>query len=633
MSQSNLLKKKKFLPFFITQFQGAFSDNFLKNALVILVTFKGLQIGNLSAPVMVAMIGACFIVPFFIFSAQSGILADKFEKTHLIKWIKGAEVLIMILAAGGLLAENSWILLSTVILMGTQAAFFGPVKFSILPQHLNEDEIVGGNALVEAGTFLAVLIGTILGGIMILVPQGTVWVSVILIFLSVLGYFACTHIPAAPPMNPNLKFVWNPWTPMFPVLKEARRVPSVFNSIMGISWFWFLGATFLTLFPTYVKESLGSGQGVVTLFLCLFSLGIALGSLLCERLSRFHLELGLVPFGSIGMSLFAGDLFFAGTLGPLDLTGTLRSIGEFLSTDTGLRICFDLLGFSIFSGFFIVPLNALIQMRSPVESRSQIIAANNIYNALFMVIAAIMLTVFAHQKVSTPALFLTLALMNIAVALYIYLLIPEFLLRFIVWMIANIFYRLKIDGRENIPKNGPAVLVCNHVSFVDWMIVAAGIKRPVRFVMDYHFFTGFLIKRIMRRAKVIPIASAKENPEILEAAFKAIAEELRSGEIICIFPEGKITKDGKMNVFRPGVERIIHETPVPVVPMALTNLWGSIFSREGGRALLKRPKRFWSRVGLRIGKALPPQEVTAEVLFGQVSQLLDGSSPASHITE
>lgn len=621
MSQSRLLRQRKFLPFFITQFQGAFNDNFLKNALVILVTFEGLKMGNISPPVMVAVIGACFIFPFFLFSAQAGVLADKYEKTILIRRIKAAEIFIMVLAALGLLIKDTGILLGAVVLMGIQSSFFGPVKFSILPQHLNSSEIVGGNALVEAGTFLAVLIGTLLGGILIVVPQGGLWVALILIVFSVLGYLACLKIPLAPATNPHLSFHWNPLPPTFQIIKTCQEIPSVFNSILGVSWFWFIGAAFITLFPTYVKETLFCGQGVVTLFLCLFSIGIGVGSLLCERLSRFHLELGLVPFGSMGMSFFCADLFFCGSFFAQDPLAPLRTISEFLSTSQGFRIAFDLLGFSIFSGFFIVPLHTLIQIRSPETTRSQTIAANNILNALFMVLASLLLIVFAKQKVSIPSIFLSLSLMNIAVALYIYLLIPEFFLRFIVWGLANIFYRLKIEGRENIPKEGPAVLVCNHVSFVDWLVIAAGIKRPVRFVMDHHFFAGFFIKRIMKQAKVIPIAPAKENPQILDEAFHQMRKELSEGQIICIFPEGKITKDGKMNPFRPGIERMIKETPVPVVPMALTNLWGSIFSREGGKAFLKRPKRFWSRVGLHIGSPIAPDKVTAEFLYQKVKAL------------
>ncbi|NDG27176.1 MAG: MFS transporter, partial [Proteobacteria bacterium] len=304
MSQIKLLKQKTFFPLFLTQFCGAFNDNFLKNAFVILVTFHGLKVAGLPEGVMVAVIGGCFILPFFLFSAQAGILADRWDKTRVIRYVKVAEVGIMGVAGAGLLTQSTLLLLSSVFLMGIHSTVFGPVKFSILPQHLNEDEIVGGNALIEAGTFLAVLLGTIMGGVMIELTDGALWVTLGLILVSVLGLISSFQIPSAPPSGSGIPMTWNPVSPTWEILKSTRKVPSVFNSLMGLSWFWFLGAAFLTLFPTYAKETLHQEQGVVTLFLCIFSIGIAVGSLLCERLSRHHLELGLVPFGSIGMSVF-----------------------------------------------------------------------------------------------------------------------------------------------------------------------------------------------------------------------------------------------------------------------------------------------------------------------------------------
>lgn len=621
MSQTTLLKQKKFLPLFFTQFLGAFNDNFLKNAVVILIAFREMKIAGLDSGVTVALVGGCFIFPFFLFSAQAGLISDSIDKAKLIRLVKLAEVFIMLIATVGLLTQSLALLLTSIFLMGVHSTLFGPVKFSILPQHLNEDEIVGGNAIIEAGTFLAVLLGTIGGGVLIGTPNGNQWVAAGLIVCSLAGYASSLKIPAAPPIVTGpLKLEWNPIPPTLSILRSLKKTPSVFNSAMGLSWFWFLGAAFLTLFPTYVKETLNQDSSVVTLFLSIFTVGIALGCLLCERLSRHHLELGLVPFGSIGMSLFCVDLFFAGGMDS-SFQEHLTGIGPFLGTSLGRRIVFDLACFSIFAGFFAVPLNTLIQLRSSSEERSRVVAANNILNALFMVVAAIFLAICAKQKVSIPTIFLALALMNAVVALYIYLLIPEFLLRFIVWGLANIIYRLKITGRENIPREGPALLVCNHVSFIDWMIVAAAVKRPVRFVMDHHFMKGLILKRIFTRAKVIPIAPGWENPTVLQEAFNKIAFELSQGELVCIFPEGKITKDGKMNPFKPGVERILESTPVPVIPMALINLWGSFFSREGGRAAFKIPKRFWSRVGLVIGKPVPPQEVTAASLFKSVEEL------------
>jgi 1-acyl-sn-glycerol-3-phosphate acyltransferase len=626
MTQLSLFKTRRFYPLFLTQFLGAFNDNFLKNALVILITFKGTAVLGLKPAELVAVSGGIFILPFFLFSATAGQLADKLEKSRLIRWIKLAEIAIMVVAATGFMCHHYELLLFSLFLMGLHSTVFGPIKYSILPQHLGARELVGGNALVEAGTFLAILFGTIAGGVLIgIEPRGTFVVSAGLIIVAFLGWVTSRGIPDAPPVDPTLKIHWNPITPTWQIIQTARQTRSVFLSILGVSWFWFFGAIILSLFPTYCKDLLHANEHVVTLFLATFSVGIAIGSLCCERLSRRHLELGIVPLGSLGMSWFAADLFFVGVpqfvVGQADAAVTVTA---FFQNTAGLRILGDLFMLSVFSGLFIVPLYTLIQKRSAPQFRSRIIAANNIINALFMVAASGVLVGLMHLGLSIPQIFLVLAVTNAVVATYIYTVLPEFTLRFIMWCLANVLYRMRVKGHDQIPEEGPAVLVCNHVSFIDWMIIAAGVARPVRFIMDHSFAKGAIMKTLVKQAKIIPIASAKENPELLQAAFDRAAAELRAGELVCIFPEGKITHDGNLNVFKPGVERIIRETPVPVVPMALNNLWGSFFSRQGGKALLKRPRRFWSRIGLTIGTPIPASEVSAQKLFDEVSKLNAG---------
>ncbi len=610
MSQLRLLKTKRFYPIFWTQFLGAFNDNFLKNALVILITFKTASIMGVPSNQMVAVAGGIFILPFFIFSATAGQLADKYEKSRLVRIIKTVEIMIMLLATIGFMTEHFEFLLIVLFLMGLHSTFFGPIKFSILPQHLNTTELVGGNALVEAGTFLSVLLGTILGGVLIPLQNGGLIVSLSLIGVAVLGWFMSLKIPEAPAVDSKLKVQWNPIPPTLSIYRFTQKTRSVYLSILGISWFWSFGAGLLSLIPPYCKDVLKAGPNTITLFLAIFSIGIGIGSLLCARLSRKHLELGLVPFGSIGMSLFTADLFFANS-----------------SFGVSARILVDLLMLSVFSGLFIVPLYTLIQERSAVSHRSRIIAANNILNAFFMVLSALFILGMMRFEFSIPQIFLSLALINAAVALYIYTLLPEFFLRFFVWGIANIMYRLKVTGDHRIPKEGAAVLVCNHVTFIDWLIVSAGIKRPIRFIMDHNFAKGFFIRMLLKQAKVILIAPAKENPKLLRESFEKARDELRSGELVCIFPEGMITRDGKMNPFRPGVEKIITETPVAVIPMGLRGMWGSFFSREaqvvyGEKELFKHPKRFWSRVELRVGEPVSPSQATTEILFEKVSQLL-----------
>lgn len=619
-----LMTDRRFYPLFWTQFLGAFNDNFFKNALVILITFKASSVLGIPSSQMVALAGGIFILPFFIFSATSGQIADKYEKGSIIRIIKLAEIAIMVLAAYGFLYEKFSFLLLVLFLMGLHSTFFGPIKYSILPQHLQESELVAGNALVEAGTFLSILLGTIVGGVLVLhSASGPFYVSLGLIGVAIAGWITSLSIPQAQPVDPDLVVQWNPVPPTLSIFKSIQSNRAVFLSILGISWFWFFGASMLSLFPPYCKDVLVSDSSVVTGFLALFSVGIGLGSLLCGQLSRKRLELGLVPLGSIGMSIFCVDLFWVG-IPQLKGVSSAEPLSFFslLSHGFGVRIVFDLLLLSIFSGLFIVPLYTLIQERSEPRLRSRVIAANNILNAFFMVIASVLLVVLMKLQLTVPQIFLLLALLNAVVAIYIYTVLPEFFLRFVMWVLANVMYRMKVEGQENVPTQGSALIISNHVSFVDWMLLGAAIPRPVCFVYHQDFSGGWFIQRLLSRAKAIPIASKKENPELLEKAFQTVKKELESGELVGLFPEGKITYDGNINPFRPGMERILGETPVPVVPVAIRGMWGSFFSREGGRAIKKMPKRFWSRVTIQIGKPVAASEAHPELMQQKVKELL-----------
>jgi 1-acyl-sn-glycerol-3-phosphate acyltransferase len=621
MSQSRLLKQRRFAAIFWTQFLSAFNDNFLKNALVILVTYRGVSVFGLSSAELVAAAGGVFILPFFLFSALAGQVADKFEKGRVVRAIKFVEILIMVLAAVGFLTEHFEFLMAVLFLMGLHSTFLGPVKYSILPQHLAPEELVGGNALVEAGTFVAILLGTILGGQLIRGEHGGAVVSAVLVTLAFVGYGASWLIPRAAAVEPGLRLELEPFGPTWRIFAYARAPRAVFLSILGISWFWLFGAALLSLFPILSKDVIGGDESLVSFFLALFSVGIAAGSLLCEKLSRQRLELGLVPLGSIGITLFALLLgFLTSRIGP-GMVGD--GVSAFVRNPLGLAIVADLLCLSIFSGFLIVPLYTMMQQRSDPAHRSRVVAANNILNAFFMVVSSVVLMALLHAKVSVPLIFVVLALLNALVAGYIYTLLPEFLLRFLIWTVTRLSYRLRVKGHEHIPKEGGAVLICNHVSFVDWLIVAAGVKRPVRFVMDHAFFKGWLLKRIMTRAKVIPIAGGREDPARLEKAYEMIAAELAAGEVVCIFPEGKITYDGKLSAFKPGVMKIVRHTPVPIVPMALRGLWGSFFSRQGGRAMSRWPRRFRAPLELRIGPAVGPEAASLHLLEEKVRALHD----------
>jgi 1-acyl-sn-glycerol-3-phosphate acyltransferase len=619
--QFSLLTQRRFGPFFLTQFFGAFNDNVYKNALIILIAFQSAGQGLGDSNTLINLSAGLFILPFFLFSATAGQLADKYEKSRFIRWVKFVEIVIMGFAVAAFHLGDIPLLMGLLFLMGTQSTLFGPVKYGILPQHLRELELVGGNGLVEMGTFLAILLGTLTGGVLIGIPvNGAALVSVTIIALACLGFISSLGIPVAPAAAPGLRINWNPLTETWRSIRFAHGNRTVFLSILGISWFWLLGATYLAQLPNFTKTTLGGNEQIVTLLLTLFSIGIGVGSLLCERMSDRRVELGLVPFGSIGLTAFGIDLFLAVPDNPV--TGAALDAAAFLHAPGNLRVLFDILMLGLFGGFYIVPLYALVQQRSEPSHRSRVIAANNILNALFMVVSALMAILILEAGLSIPQLFLVIAAMNAAVALYIYTLVPEFLMRFIVWMLIHTLYRIRKQGIGNIPDTGPVVLVCNHVSFIDALVIAGCIRRPVRFVMHYKFYELPVLNFIFRTAGAIPIATARENPQMLVQAYERISRYLEEGEVVCIFPEGGLTSDGEIKPFRPGIDKIIRRNPVPVVPMALRGLWGSFFSRKGGAAMKgKLPRPLFYRIGLALGPPVPPAGVSAAGLREAVAAL------------
>jgi len=626
-SQTKLFFRKGFLALFTTQLLSAFNDNFVKNAVVIWISASQARLFGLKPEVMISLCSGVFILPYFVLSASAGQLADRFEKPRLIRYVKLAEIGIMLLGGLGFARADLALLLSAIFLLGVHSTFLGPIKYSILPQMLDADELVAGNALVEMGTFLAILAGTIGGGVLVLLPHGALWIGGASLLWAVLGFLASLRIPNLPASAKDLRLNLSPLRPTLEILRITAKTRAVYLSALGISWFWFFGAAFLTLLPTYARSTLGAHEHVVTFFLALFCIGIAVGSLLCERVSGKNLELGLVPFGSIGMTLFTLDLYFVGL--PTEVTSTALELGAFLHTPHALHIAFDLFAIALFGGFYTVPLYTLIQQRAEPTERSRVVAGNNILNALFMVASSLMLAWLFAEKLAVPTIFLILAGLNALVAIYIYGLLPEFLLRFVAWLLSKTLYRLTVVGHERIPETGGAVVICNHVSFADFLIVAGAVRRPVRFVMDHRIAATPVVSHLFKQGKTIPIAPEHQDKATLERAFVRIAEELRAGEVVCIFPEGKLTRTGELNTFRAGIERIVRETPVPVVPMALTGLWGSMFSRAAHGPGLKLPRTFRSRVRLTIGDPVPAAEVSAAGLEQRVRELLAHDSPSA----
>ena len=615
-NQFRLLLERRFGPFFLTQLLGAFNDNVYKNALVILVAYHAATYSSLDPNLLTNAAAGIFILPFLLFSASAGQIADKFEKSTIIRVIKAIEIAIMVIAGAGLLLQSLPLLFAALFLLGLHSTFFGPVKYAILPQALTPAELIGGNGLVEMGTFVAILAGTLIAGVLVALDHGIGWVAALILIVSVLGFLASLAIPRAPAAAASLAFDWNPFRETWSNLKFARGNRAVFLSLLGISWFWFYGAMFLSQFPNYSKAVLGGNEHVVTLLLALFSVGVAAGSLLCERLSGHKVEIGLVPFGSIGLSVFAVDLFLAT---PGSVAHTDVGAWQFLMQPGAWRIVLDLFMIGMFGGFYIVPLYALIQTRCPPSHRSRVIAANNILNALFMVVAAGLAVVALNAGMTIPQLLLLTGVLNAAVALYIYALVPEFLLRFIDWMLVHSVYRLKIAGAANIPEEGPALLVCNHQSLADALVITASCRRPIRFVMYYAIFNVPVLRFIFRSMKAIPIAGSKEAPEVLESAYDEIAAALQDGQLVCIFPEGGLTRDGEIGPFRPGMSRILERTPVPVIPISLSGLWKSIFARN--RQVSIPFARLFPTVRLNVGSPVAPASATPDAMRAAVMAL------------
>jgi 1-acyl-sn-glycerol-3-phosphate acyltransferase len=608
-SQFRLLGQRRFAPFFVTQFLGALNDNIFRNGLVILVTFQGVLVAGMDHSELANVAGGLFILPFFLFSATAGQLADKYEKSMLMRRIKLLEISLMIIAAIAFTFGSYVVLLLVLFLMGCQSTLFGPVKYAYLPQQLDTNELIGGNALVEAGTYIAIILGLIVGGATVAVsPNSQALLGASLVAVALVGYLASRRVPLTRAVDPGLSINWNAWSETWRIVGFARERRDVFLAILGISWFWFFGSAMTLQLPAYTLMILNGNESVTTALLVSFAIGVGLGSLLCERMSARRIELGLVPFGSIGLSLFAIDLYFAQ---PIATATSVSSIAEFMSRPGGLRVLADLLLLGAFGGFYSVPLYALIQQRSERRQLSRIIAANNILNAIFMVIASLLSIAVLGAGFSIPELFIVLAVLNAVVAIYIYTLLPEFMMRFLAWILVNTIYRVRARGVENIPDKGPAVVVCNHVSYLDPIVLLASVRRPMRFVMYYKIFQLPLLRFLFQHAKAIPIASAREDEKLMNEAFEKVDAELAAGNIVCIFPEGGITTDGEIQRFRPGIERVIANRPVPVVPVALQNMWGSWFSRSNGGRIRKFPRRLFSSVPVIVGEPVMPADVTA----------------------
>ena len=631
-NQFELLRQRRFLPFFVVQSLGAFNDNVYRQAIIGLLFWLG--VNDTQKTLYTNLAPALFILPFFLFSATAGQIAEKLEKSRLIRITTAMEIVIMSVAAVGFLLQSMPLLLVALFGTGVQSTLFGPVKYSILPSVLKPEELTGGNGLVEMGTSISILFGMVVGGMIFKLAgsYGPETAATAIILLAILGNLVSRAIPTVDAGDPTLKVHINPIPESRRVMALARRQPAVRNAMLGVSWFWFFGTALTAQLPTYAEKFLGGDETLYLFALGVFSIGTGVGSLLCEKLSARTVEIGLVPLGAFGMSAFLFDLYFART-GEIAQIG--HGVGAFLAAPGGWRIAIDLFGVGMFTGFFLVPLFALIQSRTPRSELSRVISGVNIQNAFFIVLAAVLGVALQSgpttvagitiplPDLSIPQLFLCLAIANTLVAIWIFTIVPEFLMRFLSWILVRSLYRLRLHGIEkHVPDEGPALIVCNHVSYLDALILSASIPRPVRFVMYYKIFNIPVMRWIFRTGKAIPIAGAKEDPEVMRRAFEEVDAALADGQIVGIFPEGALTRDGAIAPFKGGVGKILERRPVPVVPMALKNMWTSMWSKRDGRlARMRVPRRFRAHVEVMASEPVDGREATAALLEAKVRAL------------
>ncbi|MGL6257972.1 MFS transporter [Vibrio sp. WXL103] len=614
--QSTLLRSRRFLPYFVTQFFGAFNDNIFKNVLLIFVAFAGSAALPISSNLFINLAAGLFILPFFLFSATAGVLADKFEKSWYIRKVKLFEISIMLLGAIGFITQSYLILLLLLFLMGTQSAFFGPVKYALLPQQLKQEELVSGNALVETGTFLAILLGTIGAGFIASAESARYLAAGAVVVFAIAGYLSSRSIPFAAAGDPGISFKWQPYRQTKATLAIIRQDHTIFWCVIAISWFWFLGAVYLTQFPNFTQIHLRGNEAAVSFLLALFSIGIALGSLTCDKLSNNRIDIGIVPIGSVGISLF-GWLMAQAVPNELPRFHTLM---EFISYQELWPLFSYLLLLGASGGLFIVPLYALMQQRADEKQRAQVIAGLNIINSLFMVGSAV-LGIFALSvlEMTIIGVFKLIALLNVLMVIKLIHKEPIFAVRFLVWVLTHTMYRVKHKNLHHIPKQGGALIVCNHVSYMDALLLSAVCPRLIRFVMEEDYANFKPIRGFLNRAGVIPISAERRGS--IRRAFTEVEQALNQGHIVCIFPEGRLSHDGEVQEFMRGMDIILRRSPVPVIPMALKGMWGSYFSRYKGRACKGLPSRFWSKIEVEAGEPVAPQDATNQMMFEKVKAL------------
>jgi acyl-[acyl-carrier-protein]-phospholipid O-acyltransferase / long-chain-fatty-acid--[acyl-carrier-protein] ligase len=581
-NQFSLLKTERFLPLFVTQAIGAFNDNGLRNAVAILITFDLAVRENWNAQLFVQAGTALFILPYFLFSAIAGQLADKYDKAIIARRIKLMEAFAMVFGALALWSDNPYEDLAVLFFAGALSAFFGPIKYGILPQYLKPHEVIGGNALIEMGTFVTILLGTLFGGFLVINPTGRLVLCAALIGLSLVALYAAWRMPSAPPMSPDLKVDWNVPRQTMKLLGYIRERRDVFWSVIGASWLWFIGTVMLVQFPLFTKDVLLGNDIVANAFIAVFTVGIGLGSMLTNKLLKGEVSAKYVPLASIMITVFLIDLYFSAGRVNAHFAGTsLNPIGTVFSIFSTWHVAFDLFGLAVFSGLYAVPLNAIMQVRSPREKRSRIIAANNIMNSVFM-IAATVASAILLQGMTARGLFLMLAVANIVAAIVAIRLLPQELVGSIARSLFRFFFRVEVKGLENYEAAGrKAVIVANHTSLLDGPLLSSFLPDRASFAINTYMANRWWVKPAFAFFDIVPIDPTSPM------AIRALVERVKKGNRVVIFPEGRITVTGALMKIYEGPGSIAQLANAKVLPVRIDGAQYSKFSRMHGKIRLR----------------------------------------------
>src|SRR5580692_1248707 len=584
--------RRGFWALIATQFQGAFSDNILRNLLLSMIV--GMNLAKSERETFVSVVTFLFSVPFLLLSMPGGWLADRFSKRQITIWTKMMEFGAMLVATAGLADHSLGLSLAALTLVASQAALFGPSKYGLLPELLPAKSLSWGNGVIELGTFLAIIIGTVAGAWMGEHFSGhQVYAGYVLLGLSVIGFLTSLRIdkvPAAAPEKPfRLNIVGDLWTQ----IGKMRKDRALFLAVLGNAYFWFLGSLLFSTIVVYGPDVLHVGQTKTGYLNAMLAVGIGIGSMSAGWVSDNKIEYGLIPLGSIGMTATG----FALGITPHGMVGSAALLG--------------MLGF--WAGFFAVPVNALIQHEPEEENKGGIIAASNLLSFVGIAISSVVYLVFTKYVHLDPRGVIIAASSITAISTaYVLYLLPEWFGRLILFFATRTVYRVHVIGRDNFPEKGGALLVCNHMSFVDAALLVAATDRPIRFLMYQGIYDHPIVKPFAKMVKAIPISSEQHPREMLHS-LKTATDALRNDEIVCIFAEGQITRTGQLLPFRRGLERIMRGVEAPIIPVNLDGVWGSIFSFDRGRFLWKMPRRIPYRVTVSFGKPMPPTTTAVEV--------------------